>query len=415
MKTMRLPKNKVLILFGIMALYIVLAGSLLAAVSMGIITKSLPTIAETITNDSIPDSIQKSILPQLQSAQSFFDTHLLKTNGHIDLYYAENNTMLQNNISVGDNSTNSEAVSYYLLWKAESNDKASFDNELEFIKKNMLQPTYGYLMWHLNANDQAVGDGSNIATDADLRTIKALLIAESQWKDENYTIMINQLASGLEKVGVTKDGYLAPYGGVSGETSIWTADEVWLSYSDFTVIRELATRRGQPWISIYDKMKSATLKAQLENGLYNTVLTKDRNYGNSIDNGGYSINSIWMMIRNSESQDAELMQSARKSLQFYKDHFSMDTELYATYGSNGDPLSSSDNPWVYALVGRAAIALGDKPFSELMIQKLIEHQVSDNQSILFGSFPEGYGNDVKVGQFTMQESILTMQAFNEKN
>ena len=144
-------------------------------------------------------------------------------------------------------------------------------------------------------------------------------------------------------------------------------------------------------------------------------MTKDRIYGNSIDAGGYSINSMWMMVRNAESKDADLMKSARRSLQFYKDKFMTDTELYAQYDSNGDSLSPQDNPWVYALVGRAAIALDDKGFSQLMIQKLIEHQVSDNQSILFGSFPEGYGNETKVGQFTMQESILTLQDFNEKN
>jgi len=47
-------------------------------------------------------------------------------------------------------------------------------------------------------------------------------------------------------VGVTKEGYLAPYGGVSGENATWTANEVWLSYSDFTVFRALAERRELP-------------------------------------------------------------------------------------------------------------------------------------------------------------------------
>ena len=402
-----------MILFGIPIFYIVLAGVLLAGVSMGMIPKSLPPVAEIITNDTISEASHISILPELQSAQLFFENNLLKNNGHINLYIAEGQ-----NTSVGDNSTNSEAVSYYLLWKAQENDKKSFDDEIDYVKKNMIQSKYSYLMWRLNSNDQAVGDGSNIATDADLRTIKALLIAEKQWKDENstknYTILIDQLASGIEKVGVTKDGYLAPYGGVSGENSTWTADEVWLSYSDFTVFRELAARRGPPWNTIYEKMKDASLKAQLANGLYNTMLTKDRSYGNGIDAGGYSINSMWMMVRNAESKDADLMQSARKSLQFYKDKFSTDTELYAQYDSNGDPLSPTDTPWVYALVGRAAIALDDKSFSELMMQKLVKHQISDNESILFGSFPEGSGNETKVGQFTMQESILAMQDFNEK-
>jgi endo-1,4-beta-D-glucanase Y len=409
MKKMRLRKSKIIIIVGILVLYIVIAGVLLASVSLGLITKALPKITEEITKDTLPEITPFSLSTQLQYAQVFFENNFLKDNGHIVLYIA-----ISQNKSVEDLNTNSEAASYYLLWKAKSNDKIGFDKELTFITKNMIQPKYGYMMWHLDTNEQAIGDGSNIATDADLRAIKALLIAEKQWKDEKYSNMIDHLASGLETVGVTKDGYLAPYGGVSGESSTWTADEVWLSYSDFSVFRELATRRGSPWNGIYEKMKDAILKAQLENGLYNTMLIKERTYGNGIDAGGYGINSMWIMVRNSESRDPELMQSAKKSLQFYKDKFSIDTEIFAMYDSNGDPLSPSDTPWVYALVGRAAVALGDKSFSELMMQKLIQHQDTNVQSRYFGSFPEGYGDNTKVGQFTMQESILTMLDFNEQ-
>ena len=49
----RLQKNKVMILLCILAAYILLAGVLLAAVSMGIIQKALPPIAEIVSNDTI--------------------------------------------------------------------------------------------------------------------------------------------------------------------------------------------------------------------------------------------------------------------------------------------------------------------------------------------------------------------------
>jgi endo-1,4-beta-D-glucanase Y len=407
--SIKLQKKETIIIFGVVAVYLIFAAGLLVAVSMGVIARSPPNAAEIVTNDSISEDSPSKIYPQLESAQSFFEKNFVRRDGHIYLYITNSQ-----NKSLEDINTNSEAVSYYLLQLAQANDKKSFDAELDFVKQYMMQPKYGYLMWRLNESNQVERDGANIATDADLRAIKALLIAEKQWKDPKYTQMINQIASGIEKVGVTKDGYLAPYGGVSGENSSWTANEVWLSYSDFTVLRELSARRGAPWIGIYDKMKTASLKAQIANGLYNSMLTKDRAYGNGIDAGGYSINSMWMMVRNAESKDPELMQSANISLQFYKHKFSIDTELYAQYGSNGDPLSSGDSPWVYALVGRAAIALNDKGFSEQMIKKLTEHQVADNQSDLFGAFPEEYGNDTRIGQFTMQESIITMQDYANK-
>jgi len=420
MKKNKLNKTKIFILFGIMGLYIIIAGGLLTAVSMGIIKKAPPTIEEISTTDVQSQTLMASALPQLKSAEIFFDKNFVRSDGHIDLYISkeEKNNFSEDlsfaNLSFTDNNTNSEAASYYLLWKAQANNKTDFDKELDFMEQNMIQKKYGYLMWRLNSTNQVESDGSNIATDADLRAIKALLIAEKKWKDKKYTNMIDQLALGLELVAVTKDGYLAPYAGVSGGSSKWTTEEVWLSYSDFTVFKELSIRRGEPWTGIYEQMKVANLNAQITNGLYNSMLTVNRTYGNGIDGGGYSINSMWVMVRNAESNDSQLMQSAKLSLQFYKDKFSVDNEIYAQYGSNGDPLSPADTAWVYALVGRAAIALDDQIFSEQMMQKLIEHQVANNQSELFGAFPEERSNQIIVGQFTMQESIITLQKFNEK-
>jgi endo-1,4-beta-D-glucanase Y len=403
MSKIQWPREKLAFLFGIIFFYVVVAAALIFASSTGAIQKSSQKFLQDNSTAQIPTYL---IQPNLQAAESFLQGNLVKSNGHIDLYM----TTSQNQ-TLQDNNTNSEAISYYLLWTAQANDKKDFDKALSFVQLHMAQPKFGYLMWKLQANDTVVNDGSNIASDADLRAIKALLIAEKQWNDPTYTAMINQLAAGLERVAVTSDGYLAPYGGASGDTSTWSAKEVYLSYSDFTVFQELAKIRGESWTSIYDKMKAASLKAQLANGLYNSMLTESRQYGNGIDGGAYSINSMWMMVRNAESGDPDLMQSASKSLQFYKDKFTVDAALYASYSSNGDALSPSETPWAYALVGRAAIALNDKPFSQAMIQKLLSLQVLDSTLPIFGAFPEYYGQQVRVGQFTMQESILTMQDY----
>jgi endo-1,4-beta-D-glucanase Y len=406
-------------LLGIIFLYIFIGAIFATLIAAGVLPKAPPLIATAVGNDSLPEVPKNSFLTHLQSAQDFMDKSMIEKNGHINLYIAaENFTSTSNTINsssdINDFNTNSEAVSYYLLWTATAGDKEKFDKELQYVQTYMIYPNFGYMMWRLAQNDSVVGDGSNIASDADLRTIKALLIAEKQWHDVSYTNMISQIASGIQKVAITKDNYLAPYGGVSGETATWTANEVWLSYTDFTVLNELANRFGAPWTTVYANMKKASLNAQIANGLYNSMLTESRQYGNGIDAGGYSINSMWMMVRNAESSDTDLVQAANKSLQFYKNKFQIDGELYATYGSNGDALSAADTPWVYALVGRAAIALNDKDFSDKMIQKLIEKQVNDTSSKFYGSFPEDYKNDSRVGQFTMQESILTMQAYSNK-
>ena len=349
--------------------------------------------------DSIVEAVD--ITRNLRSAQTFVLSKLVRQNRHINLYW-----------TTGDglpdfNNTNSEALSYFLLWNAREKNKEEFDKGFEFVQTRMMHKS-GYLMWKLDANDNASLDGSNIASDADLRTLKALYIASEQWKDERYTDMIDRLATGLEKVAVTSDNYLSPYGGMSGDTA-WTAREVWLSYTDFTVLKRLSTR--EPWKSVYTNMKQAFLDAQLDNGLYNPELTESRDEGNGLDLGEYSINSMWMMVRAAESDDAELQASARKSLDFYKKKFSTDNAVYSSYTSSGEP-SFVESAWAYALVARAAIALEDAEFSKDMINKLISFQVMDNNSVYFGAIPEGA--DKRVGQFTMQEAILTMQDFVEK-
>ena len=399
-------RSKILFLVGIFILYLAIGIGLRIAANAGLITKLPPTAVEIGGNVSTQESNQENIAANFDAAKSFLTRRMIKENGHIYLYIT-----YKNNSFVYDEYTNSEALSYSLLWAAIEKDKPTFDHQLQFIQNYMIHPKLGYLMWKLNANESTESDGSNIATDADLRTIKAMFLAQQQWGDSKYSKTINDLADALEKVAITNDSMLAPYGGASGE-STWTANEVWLSYADFTVFENLAKMRGKPWISVFANMKQATLKAQIYNGLCNSQLTEHREYGNGSDGGGYSINSMWMMIRNAESNDLQLKESAKKSLQFYKQKLSQDNELFALYNSNGDALSPSDTPWVYALVARASIALNDTHFSDALIRKLVSKQVVDKKSQLYGAFPEG---DNKVGQFTMQESILALEEYENAN
>jgi hypothetical protein len=400
------PRGKLVLLFGIVFCYLALAGVFLMLVRSGMVARLAPTPVEAAGNDTVVETGVENVSVRLRAAEAFFDKNLARADGHVNLYWLGP----MNNATKGANDTNSEAVSYALLWYAQARDKAAFDKELFYIESVMLHPVQGYLMWRLNDQDEAQGDGVNIASDADLRAIKALLIAEAAWNDSRYTKRIDGLARGLETTAITEDKLLAPYGGVSG-TKPWTANESWLSYSDFTVFEELASRRGEPWTTVEANMKHAVLGAQLVNGLYNPQLTPARAYGNDIDGSGYGINSMWIMVRAAQSSDQQLRSSALRSLEFYKQQFQLNTEIYALYDSNGDALSPTDTPWAYALVAQAAVALGDEAFADQMVAKLLEHQPSDCASPVYGAFSEGEGTSLRVGQFTMQESILALQDY----
>lgn len=397
--------RKAAVLALLVIVYLISAVGFQALLSAGILKKMPKTIMEFERQENESIFLDNDVGFNLHAAQDFLESRLVRENKHIDLYY----TVIPGQEFSGKEQTNSEAMSYYLLWAAQEKKKGDFDLALDFIEQKMMHPEFGYMQWRLEDDDTVKGDGANIASDADLRAIKALLIAEEQWGDDRYTQLIGRLAKGLERLAITNDRMLAPYGGVSGSNSSWIANEVWISYADFTVFRELG-ERSSIWRNIYSNMKKAALGAQIHNGLYNSELTAQRKYGNGLDEGAYSINSLWIMVRNAESNDKELVESARKSLAFYRQKYGQDGVLYQSYDSSGNPKRKEEAPWVYALVGRAALHLGDGEFSKDMVDELLKYQELGDME-LFGAIIEGDGQYRRVGQFTMQESILTMQDY----
>jgi endo-1,4-beta-D-glucanase Y len=399
---------KIMILVSILMIYVLVGSVLLVLVHTGVL-KHAPAIVEEIETGTDSEEAPVRIDPSetLAAAISYMHDNLRKPNGHINLYkplYAKQRITQYNH-------TNSEAVSYYMLIAAQQGNKSEFDKELTFVEQRMLHPT-GYMMWRLDDNDEAEGEGRNIAPDADLRALRALYVAKDRWGDPRYDEAINQIATALENVAINKDNILVAYAGVSGEKP-WQADESYLAYSDFQVYDRLANTRGGVWEKVAVKMRNITLDAQIWNGLYNSVYFTDGRtggkYGDHIDGGVYSINSLWIMTRFAESNDPVLMKSAQKSLDFYKDRYKKDGKIYDAYDSKGEPANRAESAWSYALIGRAAHALGDDSFAQIMARHMSNFQDMDPTSANYGAFIEGAQGDERIGQFTNQESILTMQ------
>lgn len=390
---MKIPTKYTVVLVGLVVIWLALGITTRLLVSTHAVDP-LPLPADE-TAPIIPHEVELS----LSAAQDYLQENLVEENGHVKLYQELGIATIDN-----PHATNSEAMSYYLLWTVQEGHKVSFDTALDYIEEYM-QHDSGYLMWRVEENGSIVDDGANIASDADLRAIWALYLAEEKWGDEQYTLLIDEIAKGLETVAVTRDNHLAPYGGIAGDP--WIANEIWLSYSDFRAFAVLGERRAEPWTKVYSNTKSAVIDAQIANGLFNQMLTPARRYG-TLDNG-YSINSLWIMVRAAESGDEELMQVANASLAFYKNKYEEQGEIAQRYSSSGDPLSSGDTPWTYALVGRAAVHLGDQAFAAQMIEEIRSFQRDEGP--LRGAIIEGSPTTERVGQFTMQESILTMQDY----
>jgi endo-1,4-beta-D-glucanase Y len=397
--------SKLMVLVTMVLIYAVIATTILLLVNTNIIKREpfVPDLPDTGTDtDDIPAYMKTG--DALAAATAYVEQNLHKPNGHIDLYQQLH---AQQNITQ-HNHTNSEAVSYYLQAAAQQGDKKRFDSELSFVEGHMMHPEGSYMMWHLDDTDAAEGEGRNIAPDADLRALHALYIAKDRWGDARYDTMIDRLATGLERVALSDDNLLIGYGGMSGEKP-WRGDAAYLAYSDFQVYDRLANTRGGRWPAVASQMRNITLKAQIWNGLYNSEYRAGDKYGNGIDGGKYSINSLWIMVRFAESNDRTLKESARKSLVFYQDQYSKRDMIYDAYTSSGEPATTSESPWNYALIARAASALGERSFAQIMERRMLNLQDDNLLSPYYGAFPEGAKGDERVGQFTMHEAILTMQ------
>ena len=400
---------KMLVLIGLLFVYLALGGVFLVLVNVGVLHKmpgEPPPVDEGTDSGPVPKRIDPS--ESLGSAIAYVDANLKRPNGHIELYkkfYRGQNITWHNH-------TNSEAISYYLQIAAQQGNKTAFDSELQFMLDNMMHPTGGYIMWRLDDTGYADQEGQNIAPDAELRALHALYVAKDRWGDQKYDAAINRIATALERVAIDENNVLVAYGGMSGEKP-WRAPESYLAYSDFQVYERLANTRGGVWVDVNKKMREITLESQIWNGLYNTVYFTDGRaggpYGNHIDGGVYSINSLWIMVRFAESNDDELKASAQKSLDFYIQKYKQDGAIYVAYTSSGEIANQAQSPWAYALVGRAASALGDDSFAMIMERRMRDFQDLDSESPSYGAFIEGAVGDERVGQFTMQEAILTLQ------
>jgi endo-1,4-beta-D-glucanase Y len=364
-------------------------------------------IPTELYNPRLNNVPQETIEERLGIAIEFMQNRMTRSDGHIYLYYSPNDDVQ------GAMQTNSEAMSYYLQWTAREGMKTEFDTALNYMEEHMIHPTYGFLQWRLEEDSRAIMDGENMASDADLRTILALGEAYDRWGDERYLTTMHRLASALENYAIIQSGHLAPYIAIT-PAGLIRAEESWLSYADFRAFDHLAQTRGSPWPGVRENMARAILRAQIPIGFYESVLMPHGNFSNYLDDDSYSINNLWIMVRNSESDDPRLRRSAARLLSFYDHRYEVDTELYAKYDSNGYSLSPrADSPWVYALVARAAIHLNDRALANDMIRMLLEEQETDRSSVFYGSFPEGQGEMRRAGQFTLQESIITLQDYYE--
>src|SRR3989338_4105220 len=123
------PLAKKAIISSLLLLYIIAGLTFHTLVKKGIISKKNLPIKDAA--GEIVELMPKGVLQRLTLAQEFVNTKLTEPTGHVKLYYLAN----KSSVYEKQNSTNSEAMSYYLLWTAQAKDKNAFDRALNYIEK----------------------------------------------------------------------------------------------------------------------------------------------------------------------------------------------------------------------------------------------------------------------------------------
>ena len=111
-------RRKMLLLAMVVVLYLTLGIGFQAMVHLGVIHKTQAPQVATPQPSMFEFESNPAISEHLSAAQAFFQQHLADSSGHVNLYLSLNPGAYSD-----DNQTNSEAISYYLLWSAQQGDK----------------------------------------------------------------------------------------------------------------------------------------------------------------------------------------------------------------------------------------------------------------------------------------------------
>ena len=151
----------------------------------------------------------------------------------------------------------SESMGLYLRYLYFSEEKKEFEKEVLFIKKHLLTP-FGLLYWRLNENGEKENSSASID---DLRIIRYLLLAGSQWNRKNYIELALTIATGIKKYCV-EDNILVD--GASWDKSLKEESisknlniGIVLSYADLytiTLLEKFDKENSQFWRILFDNM-----------------------------------------------------------------------------------------------------------------------------------------------------------------
>ncbi len=291
----------------------------------------------------------------------------------------------------------SESEGLIMLYAVQGGDKVLFDEHFDIIQNMILDD--GVIAWRVGENGQTLTKAS--ASIDDIRVIRSLIFACDRWGDAKYQRTLKELIHKTKKYELTAQG-LIDYYDSDAKTRATTIN---LCYIDLYTMNLLA-QTDDDW----DKAAKKGLEiikggfVSDETPLFRTCYdyeTKSYSKQDEIN----IIDYLKILLHLSE-----VSMCPNEAIDWLKSQIKIHGALFNNYYiHSAQPTSNLQSSAAYAIACRIAANIKDDELYEMMKERLLAFQITEDESPLYGVF--GDLKTQEVYSFDNLQALLALQNF----
>ncbi len=289
----------------------------------------------------------------------------------------------------------SESSGLIMLYYVEKDNQTEFDKQIALVEKAMVNKV-GLLRWRILEDDLRIGETS--ASIDDLRIIRSLIYAHDKWGDVTYLNKATDLAETMLQYNVTEEN-LNNYYNVYDQSR---ASEIDLAYIDLLTMKELS-QYNRKWHKLYKNGVKLIKKGYISDVF--PFYLKKYNFKRDEFSNEKRVNMIDSLLVVLHLCEVGLVEE--DSIDWLREQILEEGIIYSSYNIvTGMPATHEQSTAVYAIAARIAKEEGDQELYDSLIQKMLQLQVSDETSTIYGSF--GDANTLEVFSFDNLQALLAL-------
>lgn len=323
----------------------------------------------------------------------FIKENMTSESGGIYTNYLEKNKMSE---MASGHEILSESEGLIMLYYAKAKKKNEFDKHFNIVKSKMLDES-GLIKWRIKEDNYNLAMSS--ASIDDLRIIRGLMHAYDIWGDKEYYDTLEQISSSVLKYNIY-EGCLNNYYDMKYK---YKSKEIDVSYIDLYTMK-LLSKINNKWIDIYDRGLNVIQDGYISNKIPLYRKTYDIEKEKYIDSE--TINSIDALLVVLHLSEVRL--EKKESIEWIREQMKDGKGIYANYNvETGKPMNKVESTATYAIAARIARNIGDTSLYKALIDRMLELQVTDTHSPLYGGF--GDINSLEVYSFDNLQALLAFR------